>query len=164
MKKYGIITLKEGSYLRSDYKEVISTQENLLLVDIITDDRRICYEASNHLEAERILSEVAELFPGRFGIKAFPEKITFQDLNAPMQLRLVTEIVQEVDHVKFTEQCERILQENPETIQDYNIAPSIVKTNFGEAILLMAMIQYWTTEEGYKAWKQRLVTKSKLGM
>lgn len=166
MEKYTIKTVKEGNYLRLDYKEAISKEKNLLLGDIITDDPDKAYRTSMLSNINKTLTEISELFPFHFGIIANFErenkKIEFQDLNAPMSMKLCTEIIQNVDPFKFSEECEKILQENPETLQSYEVSTPLVRTQLGEAFMFMATVQYWANEDGYKQYKERLNGKSKI--
>lgn len=81
------------------------------------------------------------------------EKVNVNDLNgleAPA-MKLITKIVQEANSVKFSALCEELIKTiHPEIMLSYQTSAMPTPTPSGMALVFVAIVQYWATEEEFK--------------
>lgn len=67
--------------------------------------------------------------------------------------KLITLTCQNLDVVKFSEDCQTLLNQMPnEAIISYNVNTSVVNANGSHAVLFMAVLQFYDNEESHKKW------------
>lgn len=75
----------------------------------------------------------------------------------PVNFQIITKIIQDPDPVKFSNKCTELIKGlNPETIHQYNLTTLPMPTPQGVALIFACVIQYWATDEEFKAWIEEL--------
>ena len=83
------------------------------------------------------------------------KEINVDDLNgmSPANFKIITLTIQDVNPINFSEQCEaRLKLINPEALVCYNTNSQTINTPRGQALVFIAIIQFWGTEEEHKQW------------
>ena len=168
MENFNIITIGSGRFLKLGYSPMYLLQNHIMLEDITTENESQAL-VMNRNQAEEYLTELNREFVGAFRIIPAEEnkQNKFQDLNGlqSMKMKVITEIIQEIDPVKFSQACEDLISSvNPDTLISYNTQSGIVRVQLGEVIMFTAILQYWGTMDLYEEWLSKIKSKNSLIM
>lgn len=87
------------------------------------------------------------------------KKINVDDLNGvkDVTMKVITKTIQEPDPVKFSALCQALFLEiHEEVFICYSTTVIPMPTNRGIALVYIANLQYWATEEDHAKWLEDL--------
>lgn len=169
MNKFNIIDLSLGKrFLKIGYSPMYLNQSDIILSEnwdaILTENENEAL-VMDYSHAQNVLNELDQFAPNRFTMmEANTKDHVASDLNSftDLKMKLITEIVQEIDPVKFSQSCEDLCSSvNPDTLHSYVTHSTIALLPGGQqTIVFIAIMQYWGMQDQYNEWIEKLRVKN----